>query len=275
MDKTIRYRTSSIFYRVEGKGHPVILLHGFAEDHRIWDHQVDHLKKDFCVITPDFPGSASSDPITGPPANLDLLTMGDYADCIKAVADAEQINAFTMIGHSMGGYAGLAFAEKYPASLKAFGLFHSTAYPDTPEKKTAREKSIEFMRQHGSSPFIGQSVPNLFSENFKKQHPEIVNDLIERYANFNPESLVLYYKAMIQRPDRTLVLKEFPHPVLFIIGGQDKAVSLQDSLQQSYMPQLSYIHIIETAAHMGMLEDTLYSNNILESFLKQALLQSL
>jgi pimeloyl-ACP methyl ester carboxylesterase len=260
MDKTIGYGNSSIFYRVEGKGLPVMFLHGFAEDHTIWDRQVNYLKNNFRIITPDLPGSGNSS------FNPNLLTMDDYADAIRAIADAEQIGGCAMIGHSMGGYIALAFAEKYPAHLKGLGLFHSTAYPDTPERKAAREKGIEFIREHGSYPFIRQSIPNLFSENFKNQHPEIAEGLIERYANFNPESLVSYYNAMMQRPDRTRVLSNSPYPVLFIIGEQDKSVPMQDGLKQCHIPQLSYIHILENSSHMGMLEETNPSNSTIEAF---------
>ncbi len=264
MNKTTGYQGSSVFYQVEGEGHPVIFLHGFAEDGSIWDHQAHHLKKKFRLIIPDLPGSGQS------AFNPQLSTIEDHADCIKAIADAENAGGCILIGHSLGGYISLAFAEKYPDYLKGLGLFHSTAFPDTPEKKEARKKSIEFIRQHGAYPFIRQSIPNLFSENFKKQQPQIVELLIQRYANFNPGSLVSYYEAMIKRPDRRQVLKDAGYPILFIIGEQDKAVPLSDSLKQCYLPQLSYIHILENTAHMGMLESTLYCNNILEAFLSQA-----
>lgn len=263
MDKTIHHGDSSIFYRVEGNGFPVIFLHGFAEDHTIWNRQADHLGRLFRIITPDMPGSGNS------AFNPRLITIDDYADTVKAVVDAEQISHCVLIGHSMGGYIALAFAEKYPGILKGLGLFHSTAYPDTPEKITAREKGIEFIRQHGAYPFIRQSIPNLFSENFSKKHPETVQSLITRYANFNPESLVQYYKAMILRPDRTRVLSNCTYPVLFIIGEQDKAVPLKDSLKLSHMPQLSYIHIQENSAHMGMLEEIDQSNDIIEIFVSR------
>jgi len=173
----------------------------------------------------------------------------------------------TMIGHSMGGYITLAFADKYPNRLRSFGLFHSTAYPDSEEKKTARRRGIEFIQQNGPVKFLEQSIPNLFCEEFRKKDPKTVQKILARYTNFTSQSLVNYYEAMMLRPDRTHVLKSFPGPVLFILGKYDTAVPLEQGLQQCYMPGLSYIHVLEHSAHMGMWEEPSFSNPFIEDFL--------
>jgi pimeloyl-ACP methyl ester carboxylesterase len=260
VDKRCSYRSVDLFYRVEGTGRPVVLVHGFAEDHTIWAEQVNELKKKYRVILPDLPGSGNS------PYNRQLSSIDDLADAIRALAGNDQLDHMILIGHSMGGYITLAFAEKYPDLLSAIGLFHSTAFPDSEEKKAARRKSIEFIRQYGSAPFIGQSVPNLFSDLFKKKFPAAVSALVDRYTRFDQRALIQYYEAMMARPDRTQVLNEFRSPVLFIIGEQDKAVPLEDSLRQCHIPDSSHIHILPNAAHMGMLEEAASSTRHLADF---------
>jgi len=258
-----------IFYRKIGNGIPIVLVHGFAEDGNIWDRQVDTLKDYSQLIIPDLPGSGKSVSVHSIPYES---TIDDYADCIKAILDAESIKSCIMIGHSMGGYITLAFAEKYAKALKGLGLFHSTAYPDSGEKKASRRKSIEFIRKHGAGEFIKQSAPNLFSDYTKKNHAGMIEELICRYDNFDPLVLVSYYEAMIKRPDRTSVLRSYKKPILFFIGENDNAVPLQQSLQQSYIPGISYIHILENAGHMGMWEATNDVNNFLTAFIKNAAL---
>lgn len=262
MDKEFTYQSSKIFYRVEGTGQTLFLIHGFAEDHSIWEYQVSALKKDFQLIIPDLPGSGKS------PYHPGFSSLEDFADCIRVIAEREQRAGFALVGHSMGGYVTLAFGEKYPDRLSGIGLFHSTAFPDTEEKKSARRKSIEFINQHGSAPFIRQSVRNLFSDPFKKKFPDEVSEIVERFSQFDPRSLVRYYETMIIRPDRTRVLQNFHGPVLFIIGEQDKAVPLEDSLHQCHLPLRAHIHILEDAAHMGMLEDPAGSTEKLADFMK-------
>jgi pimeloyl-ACP methyl ester carboxylesterase len=239
----------------------VVLIHGYAEDGTIWDRQADHLKERYRLIVPDLPGSGRSALPRGEPS------IDELAAYIKTLLDKEKISQCVMIGHSLGGYVALAFAEKYPDRLKAFGLFHSTAYADSEEKKAARRKGIEFIRKNGAAPFIRQSIPNLFAESSRKEHPELVTELTDRYAHFNPDSLIYYYEAMIKRPDRTAVLQHFPGPILFIIGQQDNAIPLEHSLQQAHMPALAHIHILTQAGHIGMLEDSDNSNRILDDFL--------
>ena len=267
MKKSISYSNAVLVYYTYGEGLPVMLLHGFAETNSIWKNQTTYLSNYCKLIIPDLPGSGKSQmPGTSSINN----SIEEFANAVHAIIQNENLEQCIMIGHSMGGYITLAFAEKYPEKLKAFGLFHSTAYADSDEKKIARKKGIEFIEKHGSYEFIKQSVPNLFTEDFKMKYPEIVSELIERYNNFHPRSLVSYYNAMMNRPDRTHILKDLKKTVLFIIGEKDSAVSLEHSLQQSFLPELCYIHILENAAHMGMFEDKNHSNEFLNEFLKQA-----
>lgn len=273
MDKTLLHSSLTLFYRDEGRSSgvpevpnvPVVLIHGYAEDGAIWDRQAACLKEHYRLIIPDLPGSGRSSPLPGE------TSIDELAEYITAMLDKEQIAQCILIGHSMGGYIILAFAEKYPDRLKAIGLFHSTAYADSEEKRSARRKGIEFIRKNGAAPFIRQSTPNLFAESSRKEHPELVTELTERYTHFNPDSLIRYYEAMIKRPDRIAVLQQFTGPVLFIIGQQDNVIPLEQSLQQTHMPALAYIHILPLAGHLGMLEDSEASNRILDDFLRRVM----
>jgi pimeloyl-ACP methyl ester carboxylesterase len=242
---------------------PLVLLHGFAEDSTLWDRQKEYLEDKQRLIIPDLPGSGKA-----PLASDGVTSMEGLAAAVKATLDAENIDQCIMVGHSMGGYVTLAFAELYPNRLKAIGLFHSTAYADTEEKKAARRKGIEFIQKNGAAPFIRQSTPNLFSERSRLEHPEWVSGPIQRYSNFDPRSLVSYYEAMIRRPDRSHILNNFIGPVLFIIGGQDNAVPLASSLQQCHIPSIAHIHILKDAGHMGMIEESDQAGLILDNFTK-------
>jgi pimeloyl-ACP methyl ester carboxylesterase len=263
--KQIIFRNKKIFYKTEGKGKPVMLIHGFAEDSNVWKYQLERLMQNFFVIIPDLAGSGNSEML-----EYDI-SIEDYADVIKAIADIEIDNqgqkTFTLIGHSMGGYITLAFAEKYPELLNGLGLFHSTAYADDEAKKETRRKGIEFIKNNGAALFLKNITPNLFSEKTKKENFQLVENLIDKYKDFSAESLIQYYNAMIKRPDLTSVLKSFGNPVLFIIGKNDTAVSLHSSLQQCHLPSVTHIHILENSGHMGMWEQINDANKFLIQFL--------
>lgn len=264
MKKNMDYRGSSLFYQDEGSGSTVMLLHGFGESGSIWIEQAAYLKKDFRVITPDLPGSGSS-PLTE--MGDGFLTMEDYADAMLGILQKEQIDTITLIGHSMGGYIAMAFAEKYPAKLNAIGLFHSTAFADSEEKKKVREKGIQFILSNGPSAFLGEVIPNLYGDVYKTSHPQELAKHVEESKAFSKESLVSYYRAMMQRPDRKAVLQNFPKPVLFIMGEEDKIVNLQEGLSQCHLPAENHVHIWKQVAHMGMKESPEKTNSTLLEFL--------
>ena len=259
--KNISYLNTDISYSVYGKGKPVMLVHGFAEDSSFFDAQVTFLKENYLVIVPDLPGIGKSEMLQK--ENVEIV---DYAEVLKAIIDAENIKSFTLLGHSMGGYITLAYTEKYGENLNAFGLLHSSAYADDEAKMAVRKKAINFIKENGSGAFLKTSIPGLFFD-AEKSKSEIDN-LIKTGNTFNPNVLIQQYNAMIARPDTTSVLKTFQHPILFLIGEHDKAISFSDSLEQSHLPKTAYIHILRCSAHMGMLEESKNVNKILAEFLQ-------
>ena len=269
MNKELLYQSRKIFYRVTGKGRPVMLIHGFGEDGNVWKNQAEFLKNSFRLIIPDLPGTGKSELIGD-------MSIEGMAELIKAILDTEvsETSSFgeglgkvCIIGHSMGGYITLAIAEKYPEQLNALGLFHSTAYADSEEKKEVRRKGIGFIRQYGAVEFLKTTIPNLFSPLTQKEQPELINEQLAGLDNFLPAALVSYYEAMIQRPDRTERLQNTRLPVLFIMGEYDNAAPLQDVLKQCHLPEKSYIYILRRSGHMGMLEEANKCNGILKKFL--------
>jgi pimeloyl-ACP methyl ester carboxylesterase len=263
MQRSIQFRGELLEYEIRGKGMPVMLVHGFTEDRRIWDPILTGIENKYNWILPDLPGSGHS------AFNRSLPELKDFAEALLAIINKENISKIVLIGHSMGGYISLAFAEKYQDKIAALGLFHSSSYPDSAEKKEARDKNIRFIQKNGALLFVEQAIPGLFSEDFKSLHPEEIHWLIERYANFGQDSLVLYLNAMKQRPATTGILKSITKPVLFIMGEEDKAVPLRDALEQCHLPQISYIHILTHTAHMGMIENTSLCNSFIDQFLEQ------
>ncbi len=260
MHKGIEIDGKQIVYQITGKGRSVVLVHGFGEDSRIWKQQVNYLQDKYQIITPDLPGSGQSGIIND-------MSIEGLADAIYTILQSEKIEECVLIGHSMGGYITLAFAEKYPTLLKGFGLFHSTAYADSEEKKATRLKGIDFINKHGAFQFLKTSTPNLFSPTTKETQPSLIEEHLNSLAYFQNEALVAYYYAMINRPDRTKILKESKVPVLFILGVHDVAVPIQDGLQQCYLPSVSYVQLLEQSGHMGMYEEPEKSNQTLEEFL--------
>lgn len=249
MEKTFEYKTAKISYTRQGTGPVICLVHGFGEDRSVFDCQVNALKDKYCLLVTDLPGSGVSELWEDNEA-----TMENFAACLYALLQHEQVSHCIMLGHSMGGYITLAFAAHYPEALLGFGLVHSTAFADSIEKIETRRKAIGVIKEYGAYSFLKNTMPNLFSAGFKQQQPAIVESLVEKGSSFSVEALTLYYEAMMKRPDRTEVLKNAQQPVLFILGTEDTAAPLNDLLQQVHLPKVSQVNILSGIGHMGMLE---------------------
>ena len=117
INKYLTYQNKEIFYRIVGNGKPALFLHGFGEDGEVWKNQIEFLKDNpppgdagFKLIIPDLPGSGKSEMI-------DDMSMEGIAKLIHFIIHQENIDSLIIIGHSMGGYITLAFAEKYPKTF--------------------------------------------------------------------------------------------------------------------------------------------------------------
>lgn len=265
--KSLTYQDTVIQYHISGSGNPVLLLHGFGEDGQVWKDQVDFLSPQFRVVVPDIPGSGGS-------ALIPNASIETYAEVVReimmhelaALPASEQ--TFSLIGHSMGGYVAIAFAEKFPGMLDRLGFVHSSVFADNSEKKETRAKAIDFIKKNSPHAFLKTSTPALFTKEFAQKNAGKVEALIEAGKQFTPEALIQYYEAMIARPDRASTLKQFTKPVLFIIGEHDLAIPLETSLQQCYLASHSEVHILHQSAHMGMWEETGKVNEVLLQFLQ-------
>lgn len=220
----------------------VVLLHGFGESSKIWDSFITLLPTDYQYFTPDY------SKITF------CQTVEEYADWLHLEIEEKNLSQFTLIGHSMGGYIALAYAEKHEDLLTGLGLFHSTSYADTEEKKATRLKTISFIQKHGSAEFLEDFLPNMFSDEFKKRETELVKLISERNSTLPAEALIATTAAMRQRPDRQHILKTLGKPILMIIGKKDKFIPYEQALEQITLLQNPIVYINNSIAHAGMLE---------------------
>lgn len=252
--------TNNATYTDSGSGDALVFLHGFCESKEVWTDFVKPLTQKFRIITLDLPGFGAN---TNQEANFSMEFM---ADAVQKQLDAIGVKKCILIGHSMGGYVSMAFAEKYSTTLTGLCLFHSSALPDTEEKKENRDKSIDYIERHGVDNFINPFIEPLFyQENRARLQDKI--DLMKRIGKQTPKASVQgALAAMRDRPDRTKVLESLTCPVLFIFGKDDGAVPLDKALEQCHLPANSMVYFLGKTGHMGMFERTYETRKAIEKF---------
>lgn len=246
-------------YKVTGQGSVVVLLHGFCEDLSLWNHIHDYLSG-YTVVSVDLPGFGKSELLTE-------MTMNTMSDAVDELLQKLEIEKCVMIGHSLGGYVALDFAEKYATKLSGLGLFHSTVFEDSEEKKENRNKTFDFISKHGVANFANSFVGTLFYPENRGQFKSKIEELSEVVKNTSQEAVLQTTVAMRDRKSQEKTLKELKVPVLYLIGKEDQAVPLQKSLEQCYLPQNSVVHFYENVAHMGMFEERDKTNRAINNFI--------
>ncbi len=254
-----------LHFTQQGFGKKVlVLIHGFCEDNTIWQNLMPTLSKYYKVIAPDLGGFGNS-------ANLlpQDVTIEDLAEQVKNLLDELEIKKCIMIGHSLGGYVALAYAQKYAQNLEGLGLFHSSALPDNEAKKRNRNQTTFFIQKNGVNPFADDFSAMMF---FTPRHIELQKEIeyIKNSVKKTPEKSILQVTiALRDRPDQTELLKKLSIPVLFIIGREDVSIPLSSYSEQIFYPQDADIHILNDTGHVGMLERPKETLRMVLNFVKR------
>jgi pimeloyl-ACP methyl ester carboxylesterase len=243
MIKYTTFRKARIRYSDQGKGRTIVLLHGFPENLQIWEEFSAALSKSFRVIAIDLPGLGESE-------NIGYVhTMELMAQCVHTVMLQLKLRRYVVVGHSMGGYVALAFAELFPDNLRGLCLFHSSAYADSDEKKIDRDRASEAAKKH-TSQFLKTFAANLFSD---PDDPNI-KKLQQITAGTSARGVVAALQGMKMRQSREVILKFAEYPVLFILGKKDKIIDWKNMQSQIEIPPHKEVLSLENAGHMGFYE---------------------
>ena len=169
MKKTIAFKGAEIVYSDTGQGEVLFFLHGYLETKEIWEEFTTRFQKDYRVISLDIPGHGESHEWGS------AHTMDDIASLILFILDKEGIKTIYLIGHSMGGYIVMAFADLYRERLKGYALFHSTCFADSEEKRLNRDREISLIKCDKKHHIINVNIPKAFADdNLEKFFYEIL-----------------------------------------------------------------------------------------------------
>jgi 3-oxoadipate enol-lactonase len=260
MTKTINANGVQLAYEERGSGRPIVLLHGFCGSFAYWENVVPLLEKEFRIITPDLRGHGHSSVPDQP------YTMEEMAEDMKGLFEALDLQDGVLLGHSLGGYVTLAFAEKYSDYLSGFGLIHSTGLPDDEAAKANRSKGIEQIKEKSIQPFIDNLIPKLFAPVHLNLMKAQVNKAKQIGLATKPEGAIHTLEGMRDRIDRTSVIATTNKPVLLVAGSEDQVIPPEKVFTAD--EQLITTETIEGAGHMSMYEAPDKLAAIIRSFVK-------
>lgn len=241
MDK-IKVNDIELAYTRQGKGTPLVLLHGFPLDHHIWDEVIPLLEDSFDLIIPDLRGFGESTTVNTP------YTIDDLASDVASLLDHLGIEKSAIAGHSMGGYVALAFARLYPERVSGLGLIATQALADSPERQEGRYKSAADVAENGISEIVEAMTTKFTSD--ERLH-EFARKSMESQQ---PAAYIGGLKAMAERSDSMSLLPSMEYPVVVIHGDADALIPIERGLEmKDAIPHAHFIEI-KGAGHIPMLE---------------------
>jgi len=249
MIQEIKFHDAAIRFRDEGQGDVVVLLHGYLESLEIWDGFSKELAQYYRVLSIDLPGHGKS----GVFSKID--TMAVMADAVENVLRELGIGRAVIVGHSMGGYATLAFAEIFPEVTTGFCLFHSHALSDTEEKKVNRDREIELVKSGKKMQVINTNIPRAFADDNLELFATEVERARQIAISTPDKGIIMSLIGMQARPDRTRVLKESSVPILYIAGKKDNYIPYEVAEQHFNLSTNQDVLILENSGHMGFIEE--------------------
>jgi len=251
--RTLTVDGRTVHYRDEGRNNTqtLVLLHGFLQNLDVWTSYVLSYMHRLRVITIDLPGHGLTDSF------CDVHTTDFMAGIVKEVLNAAGVEQCVMVGHSMGGYVALAFADRYPYSVKGLGLINSHALADTPEHRQGREQVCEAVQQNRAS-YIVSFVPSLFDDSRSAALSHDIKDLSDQCLETTAASIIAAQRGMGQRPSRLDVLQQLDVPFYFVYGKNDPRIPIELAVTQALLPRRAEVLLLSDVAHMAFLEEREY-----------------
>lgn len=196
---------------------PVLFVHAFPFDGRMWAPQLASLEPGRLALAPDLRGLGRNQ---GGPL---LDTVEQHAQDLLDQLDAAGVSKTVVVGLSMGGYIALALQRLAPHRLAGLLLADTKAEPDTPEARRGRDQRIDEITRSGLASLPDAMMPSLVgpscSDDLKQQVRRIMLDQ-------KPQGVIAALRALRDRPDATETLASIKVPVMLVVGEHDKLTPL-------------------------------------------------
>ncbi len=245
----------------EGPGDPVVLLHAFPLNGRMFEPQMEALSEERRVVAPDYPGFGRS-PRT--PAQPDVRY---YAEAIRGLLDRLGLERVVLGGVSMGGYVAFGCLRLFPERISGLVLANTRPEPDSEEIRENRKSMARRVAEEGVEVLVELQMERLLAHDTLEKNEEVVQKVRAMILESSPNGVVAALGAMRDRPDSTPLLGSIEVPTL-VIGGEEDGISSPDVLgaMSEKIPNSRHV-TLPRAGHLSNLENPEGFNAALREFL--------
>ena len=254
------------FYDLEGQGEPLIFLHGWGVDRRIWRQQTKYFSQFYQTVSIDLPGHGKS--------SWKKVSLKDMAQDLKEIFERLGFKRLTIVGSSLGGLLGLKFYELDQVSLRRMTLVGSMP-------KFARSKDYPYgldvsqIKKLNSQLNIAYpSIVNIFFRSlFTKEERESRRfkwlQIFRQNVEVPIQQALVEYLDVLETEDLRHVFKHMTIPLQFINGREDEICCAKTVAYLQTLSPASKFDFFEHCGHFPFLSKPHEFNQMLENFLKE------
>ena len=252
---------AELFYTVMGEGPPVVLLHPFPANHKVWLPAAELLAGRYRLVLPDLRGHGQSSAGAGP------ATMEKHAADLLRLCDACGVARAVFAGVSIGGYVLFEFWRRHRERVSGLILCDTRAGADTDEGRANRLKAADDVEKQGPVPFIDSMIPKLLGDTTRTTRPDLVERARKMMLEMSAAGIAAVQRGMAVRPDSVADLKTINVPTLVMVGAEDTLTPLSEAESMQRHIAGSRLQVIPRAGHYAVVEQHEASGKAIRGFL--------
>ena len=246
---TVSVSNRMIPLRLSGSGLPLLLLHGYPLDCRLWDRLVPLLATDHLCIAPDLRGFGRSI------EERMSFSLADLAnDCCQLLDELQIRQSVVVCGLSMGGYVAMQFAERHAARVASLILTNTRANADDTLGASNRRSSASLALSQGVAKVVLPMSDKLLSLQTLSNQPKVVDLVRTMMLETRASTIAWAQLAMADREDFRVKMRSWQMPVVCVAGSEDTIVPLGVMAEMSRGIPHSEMIVVPNSAHLTPLE---------------------
>ncbi|MCH3880889.1 MULTISPECIES: alpha/beta fold hydrolase [Tenacibaculum] len=258
-----------VHYRDEGKGMPIVLIHGTGASLHTWDYWTSKLKEKHRVVRMDLPAFG----LTGANSNGDY-SIENYTNFLTKFLHKVELDSMYLVGNSLGGNIAWNFTAENPKAVKKLVLVDASGLPTNKPQpwifKMAKTPIVNSMFLYVTPrAVIKDNIEQVYEDDSK-----ISEDLITRYHEMalregNRKAFIDRAKTDFKLGDNSNLekLKSIQNKTLLIWGENDNWIPLDNGKRMDSLMPNSKLIIVKNSGHVPMEESPKESLLLFEDFI--------
>lgn len=250
MEQIIELDNYKIFVKTEGEGPPLLLLHSYWGNLLLFDDLAKAFSKTRKVIRIDLPGHGNS---STPPSGY---RFDSFAGILNELLDRLNIEEkVSIIGHSMGGYIAMAYADQFPERIEFLILMHSPIREADNQSIRSRNREASLLLKGKRDLLLQVTIPSNFAPEHKPATERLVALLNQTANQVTIDGAQRSIEAMNHRCNYLKTLQNETFPILIIVGKYDKVYNADDQLDDASKIPRAEVLLLDYSGHMGFMEE--------------------